>query len=202
MYGVYERLWHWLQTFAIVLLIITGLVIHKPNFFGFLSFRGVVLVHNIIAVILGLNAFLSLFYHLTSGEIKQYVPRPRGFFDQSITQAIYYIRGIFKGDEHPFEKTPEKKLNPLQQITYFSILNVLLPLQGITGILIWGVQRWPEISQSLGGLRFLAPFHSLIAWLFIAFIILHVYLTTTGYQPTTGIKAMILGWEEIEDHHS
>ncbi len=198
MYGIYERLWHWLQTFAIVLLIITGLVIHKPDLLGFLSFRGMVLIHNVVAAILGINAFLSLFYHLASGEIKQFIPRPRGFFDQSIEQGLYYLRGIFKSDPHPFEKTPTKKLNPLQQLTYFAILNVLLPLQGLTGIMIWGTQRWPKFSQALGGLPFLAPFHTLIAWLFATFVVMHVYLTTTGHTPLTGIKAMMLGWEDVE----
>jgi len=198
MYGVYERLWHWLQTFAIVLLIFTGLVIHKPDLLGFLSFRGMVLVHNVVAAVLGINAFLSLFYHLASGEIKQFVPRPRGFFDQSIQQALFYLRGIFKGDPHPFEKTPNRKLNPLQQLTYFAILNVLLPLQGLTGIMIWGTQRWPQLSQALGGLPFLAPFHTLVAWLFATFIVMHVYLTTTGHTPLAGIKAMMMGWEDVE----
>ncbi|MCA9959654.1 MAG: cytochrome b/b6 domain-containing protein, partial [Anaerolineales bacterium] len=146
MYGVYERLWHWLQTAAIMLLIFTGLVIHKPSLFGVFSFRGVVLVHNVLAAILVINAALSLFYHLVSGEIQQFLPRPRGFFDQAIEQTLFYIRGIFKGDEHPFEKTKDRKLNPLQQMTYFGILNVLLPLQVVTGILMWGVQRWPDVA--------------------------------------------------------
>jgi thiosulfate reductase cytochrome b subunit len=201
MYGVYERFWHWLQTFVIGVLIFTGLAIHKPDIFGFLSFRGVVLVHNLLATILGINAFLSLFYHLVSGEIKQYIPRPYGFFDQAISQTLFYIRGIFRNEPHPFEKTPEKKLNPLQQITYFAILNILLPLQGITGILIWGVQRWPNVSNALGGLRVLSPFHTMIAWLFAAFVIMHVYLTTTGHKPLTAFKAMVMGWDEIEEHH-
>jgi thiosulfate reductase cytochrome b subunit len=200
MYSVYERLWHWLQTFAIVLLLFTGLVIHKPDTFGIFSFRGVVLVHNILAAILGINAALSLFYHLVSGEIQQYIPRPRGFFDQTFAQARFYLQGIFKDDHHPFEKTPGKKLNPLQQITYFGILNVLLPLQGITGALIWGAQRWPQWAGRFGGLPFLAPFHTLIAWLFASFIVMHVYLTTTGHTPAAAIKAMIMGWDEVEVH--
>ena len=198
MYSVYERLWHWLQTFAIVILLFTGLIIHKPETFGIFTFTGVVLVHNVLAALLALNAALSLFYHLASGEIKQYIPRPRGFFDQMITQAQFYIGGIFKGEDHPFEKTVRKKLNPLQQVTYFGILNVLLPLQGLTGILIWGAQRWPNIAESLGGLPFLAPLHTMVAWLFASFIVAHVYLTTTGHTPTAGIQAMMMGWEDVE----
>jgi thiosulfate reductase cytochrome b subunit len=199
-YAVYERLWHWLQTFTILGLIFTGLVIHKPDTFGIFSFRYVVLAHNILAAILLVNAALSLFYHLASGEIRQFIPRPAGFFDQAIAQAVFYVRGIFKGERHPFEKTPERKLNPLQQATYFAILNLLLPLQVITGGLMWGTQRWPEISARLGGLTILAPFHTLIAWLFAAFIVLHIYLTTTGHAPLTGLKAMMDGWEVIESH--
>lgn len=198
MYAVYERLWHWLQTFVILLLIFTGLVIHKPDTFGIFSFSYVVLVHNIMAAILVVNAGLSLFYHLASGEIQQFIPRPYGFFDQAIVQAKYYLQGIFRHDPHPFEKTPQRKLNPLQQVTYFAILNFLLPLQTITGILMWGVQRWPDLTSRLGGLPFLAPFHTLVAWSFAAFIVAHVYLTTTGHEPLAGIRAMMYGWDEVE----
>jgi thiosulfate reductase cytochrome b subunit len=200
MYERYERLWHWLQTFTIVGLLFTGLIIHRPDTFGIFSFNGVVIVHNVLAAILAVNAALSLLYHLASGQIRQYIPRPAGFFDQAIEQAIFYVRGIFKGEPHPFEKKPEKKLNPLQQATYIGLLNVLLPLQGLTGILMWGAQRWPDLSSRLGGLPFLAPLHTIVAWLFAAFIVTHVYLTTTGHKPLTDIQAMITGWEDVEVH--
>jgi thiosulfate reductase cytochrome b subunit len=198
MYSVYERFWHWLQTFVIILLLFTGLIIHRPDIFGFFNFRNVVMVHNVLAALLVANAGLALFYHLASGEIRQFIPRPYGFFDQAIVQAKYYLGGIFKGSSHPFEKTPQKKLNPLQQATYFAILNVLLPLQILTGALMWGVQRWPGIANLMGGLPFLAPFHSLVAWLFAAFIVAHVYLTTTGHEPLTSVRAMMNGWDEVE----
>jgi thiosulfate reductase cytochrome b subunit len=153
-----------------------------------------------MAGLLVANAALALFYNLVSGDIKRFIPEPHGFFNQAIVQSKFYISGIFKGDEHPFEKTREKRLNPLQKITYFAILNVLLPLQIITGILMWGVQQWPEIAMKLGGLPLLAPFHTLVAWSFISFIVAHVYLTTTGHTPMAGIKSMIVGWDEVEVH--
>jgi thiosulfate reductase cytochrome b subunit len=200
MYDVYERLWHWLQTAAILLLLFTGLIIHKPDMFGMFSFSYVVQVHNILALLLIINAALSLFYHLASGEIKQFIPRPRGFFDQAFQQATFYLRGIFNKEAHPFEKTRDRKMNPLQQMTYLMILNVLLPLQIITGALMWGAQRWPSIVNWFGGLPVLGPVHTLIAWTFAAFIILHVYLTTTGPEPLTGMKAMVIGYEDVEVH--
>jgi thiosulfate reductase cytochrome b subunit len=200
MYDVYERLWHWLQTAAILLLLFTGLIIHKPDMFGLFSFSYVVQVHNILALLLVINAALSLFYHLASGEIKQFIPRPRGFFDQAFQQAIYYLRGIFNKEPHPFEKTRDRKMNPLQQVTYLMILNVLLPLQILTGALMWGAQRWPSLVNWFGGLPVLGPVHTLVAWTFAAFIILHVYLTTTGPEPLTGMKAMVMGYEDVEVH--
>ncbi|MFN8598067.1 MAG: cytochrome b/b6 domain-containing protein [Anaerolineae bacterium] len=200
MYAGYERFWHWLQTVSIILLLFTGLIIHRPDIFGVFAFRGVVTLHNILAVILIFNAALSLFWHVTNGEIRQYIPRPIGFFDDAIVQAKYYLRGIFKGEAHPFEKRRDKKMNPLQQATYFGLLNVLLPLQIVTGALMWGAQQWPQLANMLGGLPVLAPFHSLVAWLLAAFIVGHVYLTTTGATPLEAMRGMVTGWEDIETH--
>ncbi len=200
MYDAYRRFWHWLQAASIVALLLTGLIIHRPDIFGVFSFSGVVTLHNILAVILVVNAALSFFYHLATERMREYLPRFYGFFDDSIVQTKYYISGIFKGEPHPFEKRPDSRMNPIQKLTYFGILNVLLPLQIISGVLIWGVQRWPETASALGGLPFLAAAHSLVAWLFASFIIGHVYLTTTGATPLEAIRGMVTGYEEVEEH--
>lgn len=200
MYDAYRRFWHWLQAIAIVALLMTGLVIHRPDLFAAFAFSGVVSLHNILAAILVINAALSLFYHLATERMQEYIPRPYGFFDDAIRQAKYYVSGIFKGEPHPFEKRPDDRMNPIQKLTYFGILNVLLPLQIVTGALMWGVQRWPEVASALGGLPWLAPFHSLLAWLFATFILGHVYLTTTGATPLEAIRGMVTGYEEVEDH--
>ncbi|MBI5963702.1 MAG: cytochrome b/b6 domain-containing protein [Chloroflexi bacterium] len=200
MYESYRRFWHWLQTASIVILLFTGLIIHRPDIFGAFSFRGVVTVHNVVAVILVINAALSLFYHITTDRIREFIPHPYGFFDDAIVQAKYYIGGIFKGEGHPFEKVPNSRMNPIQKMTYFMILNVLLPLQIVTGALMWGVQKFPQIANMLGGLPFLAPFHSLVAWAFGTFILVHVYMTTTGATPLEAMRGMVTGYEEVEVH--
>jgi thiosulfate reductase cytochrome b subunit len=200
MYDAYERIWHWLQALAILTLLFTGLIIHKPHFFGMFSFPYVVNIHNVLGFILLINAALALFYHLASGQIRQYLPEPKNFFRRAMSQAMYYSKGIFAGAAHPLEKTKTNKLNPLQQITYLAILNILLPAQVITGVLIWGLQRWPHIAAELGGLPALALVHTLVAWAFATFIVMHVYLTTTGHSPTAGIKSMIGGWDDVEKH--
>ena len=200
MYEPYRRFWHWLQTTSIVILLFTGLIIHRPEFFGAFSFRGVVTIHNVLAVILVVNALLSLFYHVTTERIREFIPRPYGFFDDAIVQAKYYISGIFKRVPHPFEKRPDSRMNPIQKATYFGILNVLLPLQIITGALMWGVQKFPAVANWFGGLPVLAPFHSLVAWTFATFIVGHVYMTTTGATPLEAMRAMVTGYEEVQLH--
>jgi thiosulfate reductase cytochrome b subunit len=180
-----------------MILLLTGIEIHVASS-GFMDFALAVRVHNILGFIVLANAVFAAFFHLASGEIQQFLPEPKGFFGQAFAQARFYLEGIFKGDPHPFEKSPTRKLNPLQQITYLGILNVLLPLQVITGVLIWGAQRWPTVDGWFGGLTFLAPLHALGAWLFAAFLLMHVYLTTTGPTPTANIQAMVVGWEAVE----
>lgn len=198
MYSIYERQWHWLQTFVIFGLTFTGLVIHKPEMFSLFNFAWMVDVHNVFAALLVINAALALFYHLVSGEIQQFIPRPYGFFDHMMQQTVYYVRGIFRGDPHPFEKRRDQKMNPIQQVVYLVLLNVLLPLQIITGAVMWGMQHFPQIAQALGGLPVLAPFHTLIAWLLVTFIIVHVYMTTTGHTPLANIQAMMMGYDDVE----
>jgi len=188
------------QAAMILYLVFSGLVIHKPHLFGDISFPLMVSTHNFFSLILVVNAALALFYNLVSGRFQQYLPEPRDFFARSILQFMYYAQGIFRGEPHPFEKTRAKRLNPLQEFTYFVILNVLLPAQAITGIMIyWGQQNWPIYFSALGGLPVLAPLHTAIAWLFSSFVVLHVYLvTTSGHTSMAAINSMITGWEDIE----
>lgn len=200
MYESYRRFWHWLQTISIVILLFTGLIIHRPDIFGAFTFRSVVAVHNVLAVVLVVNALLSVFYHVATERVREYIPHPYGFFDDAIVQAKYYISGIFRHEPHPFEKRPDSRMNPIQKATYFGILNILLPLQVLTGALMWGVQEFPEIAAWFGGLPFLAPFHSLIAWTFATFIVGHVYMTTTGATPLEAMRGMITGYEEVQVH--
>lgn len=201
LYSLYERIWHWLQALATIGLLVTGVELHWPGAVRLLDFPVAVTIHEILGFVLLGNAFLALFYHLTTGEIRQYIPEPRDFATLAVKQARYYLRGIFRGDPHPIQRSPHRKLNPLQEVTYLVILNVLLPLQMFSGLLMWGAERWPGVVSAIGGLPALARVHTLGAWLFAAFLIAHVYLTTTGSTPLALIRAMIVGWEQIEDDH-
>lgn len=197
LYPTYERIWHWVQAFAVLALLVTGLEIR--DHVHLIGFEPAIRFHNALGFFLLFNAFLGFFYFLTSGAISQYVSQPRDFGTLAVQQATYYLRGIFKGDPHPVERTAKARLNPLQKVVYMVILNMLLPWQIFTGFAIWGLERWPNIEDAVGGLPVLLPLHALGSWLFAAFILMHVYLTTTsGRRPLSGLKAMITGWEEVK----
>lgn len=199
MYRFYERLWHWTMAAAVMVLVLTGLEIHYSGGFTIFGLQYAVSIHNILAAILVVNGVFSFFYHLTTGEIKQFFGFNRKFTQQALVQLYYYIQDMFKGTPHPLPKTVERKLNPLQQLTYIGLLNILLPFQAITGILIWGAEKWPLVSQKLGGLTYLAPIHNLGSWFFLSFLAVHIYLTTTGASVFSNIRAMVTGYDEVAE---
>jgi thiosulfate reductase cytochrome b subunit len=195
-YTRYERAWHWMQALAVGLLLLSGFEVR--GMFRLLGFEGAVRLHEALGFFLLANAFLGLFYFLTSGAIRQYVQAPRDFATLAFRQARYYLRGIFRGEPHPVERTARARLNPLQKAVYVAILNVLLPWQILTGFLVWGIERWPQVERWTGGLDVLVPLHALGSWLFLAFLVAHVYLTTTsGHRPLSGITSMVTGWEDV-----
>ena len=195
-FGRYERLWHWTMAAAGVTLMGTGLVVHFAGAAPF-SLSGAVALHNAAAVVLTVNAFLALFYHLATAAIRNFIPSPQGLLARMLSHMEYQARGIFFGGPHP-ENAPGVKLNPLQQLTYLGLLNVLFPLQIGSGALIWAVGTWPALGAGLGGLSILAPLHNLGSWLFLAFFVLHVYLVTTGRTVGDHLQSMVTGYRTLD----
>jgi thiosulfate reductase cytochrome b subunit len=193
-YSLHERIWHWLQAAAIFLLIFTGMAIHYPDRFGvFGSMATALRLHWWLGFALLANAFLGIFYHLTAEKYHHFLPSMDDFTEAAIRQARFYFYGIFKGEPHPLDADPRRKLNPLQKITYLALLNILLPFQIVTGVLMWGADRWPSAFDKVGGLWVLGPAHTLGAYLFVSFLIGHLYLATTGTTPLSLLRAIITG---------
>jgi thiosulfate reductase cytochrome b subunit len=197
-FTAYERLWHWVMAVSVIALILTGLQIHFPGRIYLFGATRAVSIHNFFAVVLMLNAFLALFYHLATAAIRQFLPDRQGLADELTRQTKYYLRDIFKGLPAPFRRSPERKLNVLQQITYLMLLNVLFPLQIVTGALIWLVGTYPSFATTVGGLSIIAPLHNLGSWMFISFLVMHIYLATAGHTVLAHVRGMIDGYEEVE----
>ena len=180
-----------------ILLVLSGFAIHTPDRFGILgSMARAASWHSWIGFALILNAFLGIFYHLTAEKYHHYLPKMDDFTGGAIRQARYYLYGIFKGEPHPYEADPRHKLNPLQKVTYLALLNVLLPYQIMTGILMWGANRWPALFENAGSECWAWPTPR--GLFFLAFLIGHIYLATTGHTPWSLLRAMITGYESPE----
>jgi len=195
-YKGFERFWHWMQAILIFFLAFTGFEIHGTyNFFGF---RDAVRYHNVAAYMLIIIIVFAIFWHLTTGEWKQYVPTLQNIK----AQLDYYIFGIFRNAPHPTKKTVLSKLNPLQKLTYFGLKILVIPVSVTTGLL-YRFYRYPSRhgieSINIQTLEVVAIIHTIAAFLLIVFIVTHLYLITTGESVTSNLKAMLTGFEELED---
>lgn len=197
-YTLYERLWHWVQAVCGVVLLVSGFSIAFPELRLSLGFETSVTLHHIAAWTLVINAALALFYNLAGGLIRRYVPRADEIFRLSMHHARYYLLGIFRGEPHPFHKTPERRLLPLQKIAYFLVLNLVLPVLAITGLLKLFADDLHGLIGVLGGMPVISSIHRFAAWLMAAFVVLHVYMTTTGTHWWSSLRTMITGYEEAE----
>ncbi|MBU0550020.1 cytochrome b/b6 domain-containing protein [Myxococcota bacterium] len=201
LYSAQERFWHWVQAALIFGLLFTGAVIRYPSALSFFNFEISIYVHNVLAFLLFAHALLALFYFFTSGQIKQYKIERSGLVNGLVKQVIYYSYGIFKGAVHPFHPSEEKRLNLLQRMSYLFLLNVLLPLQVISGVLIFFAAELSAWITPIGGLPVLLEVHAGAAWIFFTFIIMHMYLTTTGDTVMQHVMTMVVGYEVIEEKH-
>ena len=111
----------------------------------------------------------------------------------------YYLIGIFRNAPHPTKKSELSKLNPLQRLTYLFIKILALPVQIVTGALYYYYNNLVAADSAFANLEWIAVVHTISSYSLIMFIIIHVYLTTTGHTLTSNIKAMITGWEEIDE---
>ncbi len=193
-YARYERLWHWLQALLILLLALTGFEIHGS--YDLFGFRDAVSIHETSAWILIVLTIFTYFWDFTTGEWRQYKPTK----EKLMAQIKYYTSGIFNGEPHPTKKTKLSKLNPLQRLAYLGLIGILIPFQIITGLFYFYYHNQTSLLNThVGALKPIALLHVLGAFLILAFVIGHVYLTTTGHTITSNIKAMITGWEEVEE---
>jgi thiosulfate reductase cytochrome b subunit len=189
----FERFWHWSQAALIIVLLLSGFEIHGS--YKLLGFENAVTLHRAVAWSLVTLWVFAIFWHFTTGEWKQYIPTLK----KVDAMVRYYLLGIFIRAPHPFRQSVLKKHNPLQRLAYLFLWLVVSPMIWITGWAYLFYARWQDwgLDQYLE-LEDVAFFHALGAFMMLIFLIVHLYLITTGRTVTSHMKAMITGWEEID----
>ena len=111
----------------------------------------------------------------------------------------FYAIGIFRNEPHPVRKTELSKLNPLQRLVYLGLNVLVIPVLVTSGFLYYYYNDWSRVG--LGGLPLepVALIHTAAAYVVMAFMIAHVYLATTGRTPLSNFKAMLTGWEVVDE---
>ncbi|MBU2429152.1 MAG: cytochrome b/b6 domain-containing protein, partial [Proteobacteria bacterium] len=190
LYTRFERFWHWIQALMIGGLLITGFEIHGT--YTLIGFEKAVKIHNYVGLTWLIMFAFFVFWLFTTGEWKQYIPTTK----KLISVIQYYVWGIFKGKPHPVKKSADSKHNPLQRLAYLGISAVLLPTQMATGLLFYLYNMMPQGFP----LSLLAILHTFIALLLLNFLVIHIYMTTTGHSFFSHITGMITGWEEVYEN--
>jgi len=193
-YKRFERFWHWCQAALVIFLAVTGFEVHGS--YVIFGFEKAVSFHRTTAyLLLGLTAF-AIFWHFTTDGWRHYVPRAENL----VAQMRFYLFGMFRGEDHPVAKTELSKLNPLQRIVYSGLKIVIIPMLIISGLLYMYYGSLGDAVELIRSaeLESIALWHTTGAFLMISFLIVHVYMTTTGQTPLSNIKAMFDGCEEIQ----
>jgi thiosulfate reductase cytochrome b subunit len=195
-YKGFERFWHWSQAALIIFLAVTGFEVHGT--FEIFGFEHAARYHRTASYLLiGLIVF-AVFWHFVTGEWRQYLPTTKKLKEQ----ILYYAFGMFKGEKHPTRKTELSKLNPLQRLTYLGFKLVLIPVTVVSGILYMlhkSIDQNDIVVVKDIPLGHIAWWHTAGGFLLMVFLVVHVYMTTTGKTPASNIQAMITGFEELEE---
>ena len=195
------RIWHWANALGFIALILTGVQIRYVDLIGLMSFGAAVSLHNWVGWVLVGNFFIWLGFYLFTDKIRVYHPElsPVKHFRDSFRQLQYYGYGIFKGDPNPHHLSAYHKFNALQSMAYQIIMLLLVPLQFVTGVLLWDLKRFSGAVEFFGGVRVVDTVHVLLFIFFTAFILVHPYLASLGHTPSAHFKAMITGYEEVDE---
>ena len=190
----FERFSHWSQALLIMVLLMTGFEVHGS--YHLLGFDRAVALHTNAAWTLVTLLAFTIFWHFTTGEWRQYVPTLK----KVDAMVKYYLLGIFINAPHPFRTTVVKKHNPLQRLAYLFMWVIISPLIWITGLLYLSYSHWQEwgLSQYLQ-LENIAFLHVVGAFMMLLFLIVHLYLITTGPTVFSHLKAMLTGWGEVDE---
>ena len=195
MYARFERFWHWSQAALIITMLVTGFNIHGS--ISLMSFEQAIDIHTLCAwTLIGLWVF-AWFWHITTGEWRQYIPSTP---ERILAMVRYYAFGIFQGKSHPFHKDRSHKHNPLQRLAYLGLHILIGPAIWISGLFYLFLGDLKALGLDGLSLEVVALTHTAAAFLMLVFLIAHLYLALTMSDKFGAyVKAMITGYEEVDE---
>lgn len=198
-YTLPVRLWHWINAGLMVLLILSGYTMHYTgNNTSFFNFEWAAHMHQVCGVLTIVLFLLYIGGSISSGNIKNYLPQRKGFLRSILRQAQYYFWGIIKGSPKPFHPHKGKKFNEIQKMTYIVVVFLLVPVLSFSGLALLLPRHIPAEIMDLNGTLVIAIVHYISAGALVLFLLIHIYLISTGDKLSYLLKAMITGVHQSE----
>ena len=191
------RIWHWANALIVVVLLITGIELRIPGVAALRVNSPALLAHRYAGWAMAISFLFWVVYSLTSGNLSRHYGIRRGDVKGIFRQAKFYLFSIFKGEENPFRASPDEKFNPLQKLAYGTIMFIFTPIIMVTGLFFSDVLFFRKYVLLLNAMKVLDAIHVIVAYLFIPYLIVHVYMATLGHKPSSHIKAMVVGYEDV-----
>jgi len=193
-------MWHWVNALLVILLIIiTGIQLRISGVPSLGHRHPALWVHKYAGWAMVASCVFWLVYSLATRNLsRQYAVRPGDLKGMS-RQARFYLISIFKGEENPFLPSPEEKFNPLQKLAYSAIMGIFAPILMVTGLLCGDILFFRKYILLWDIVGVLNAIHVLGAYVFVLYLVVHLYMATLGRTTFGHIKAMIWGYEEEPD---
>ncbi|WP_043527054.1 formate dehydrogenase subunit gamma [Litchfieldella xinjiangensis] len=177
-YGWFSRLNHWTIAISFVLLVLSGLALFHPFFWGFTALFGGPIMTRILHPFIGV--FMSVFFAIMAVR----------FFKDSLIKRhdIQWLKQIKDVLSNRDEKLPPVgKSNAGQKLVYW-IMVFSVPVLLVTGVIIW--QPYFADAMPITLLRLGALLHAFVAFLAIITLIIHIY---SGIWVKGSFQAMVRG---------
>src|SRR4051812_7941275 len=154
------RAWHWTNASLVIVLASTGASLHFTDAgIPVVPFNFARTTHNIAGLMLAVVYSFFVVANILSGNWWQYVPKPGGFWRKVWRQLRFYAWGIFLGEPHPYPPTLEANFNALQQIIYWLVMYLAMPMLIVTGLIFLTPQLAPDRAFGFDGLLPVAVVH-------------------------------------------
>lgn len=194
------RFWHFLNALLIITLIVSGLSMQYSDPANpLIPFDMAVSLHNIAGLILVFDYLLFIIANTITKNGKHYRIHTKGLLSRLMLQFRYYTYGVFKQEEAPFPVTKKMKFNPIQQLTYFLTMYLMIPLIFMTGLPMLFSGTFAK--QLIGTNAFFITdiLHITVGFFLSLFLVIHVYFCTFGAKPYSNFKSIVTGYHE--GHH-
>lgn len=179
------RLLHWAYAPAVLAGILSGFYITRPTgFCGFKNMDSARKTHFIAQFVLLFSYLARIYYGGVTKNYREIIPGRKTLAD--MPKFLKYE--LFLTSKKP--KFP--KYNPGQKVVYTS-LALLIPVQIVTGIVLYSSNTWQKAATLAGGLNPLRKLHYLAALAISGLAAGHIYFALT--DSLKKLKSIFTGYE-------